>query len=98
MWFRVAKELGRTVAEAKRSMSFREFVMWCAFMLHEAKALADAQGEPGRDAQSGQGNRVWKETTDEGMKKLFTAFASRHNESVRRREALGGNGNTSGIG
>ena len=52
MWFRVAKELGRTVAEAKRSMSFREFVMWCAFMLHEAKAVADAQGEPGRDGQS----------------------------------------------
>ncbi len=94
MWFRVAKELGRTVAEAKRSMSFREFVMWCAFMLHEAKAAESAQGEP---ALNGSGKKVWKETTDEGMKKLFTTFANRHNESVRRREALG-NGNSSGIG
>ncbi len=94
MWFRIAKDLGRTVAEAKRSMSFREFVMWCAFMLHEAKA---AEGAGVAATSNGSDKKVWKETTDEGMEKLFTAFANRHNESVRRREALG-DGNTSGIG
>ena len=92
MWFRVAKELGRTVAEAKRSMSFREFVMWCAFMLYESNAANDAS----QPAEQGSNGKVWEETTDEGMQKLFTAFANRHNESVRR--SIGSDGNTIGIG
>ena len=37
LWFRLARDLGRTVCELKETISFNEFRMWAAFYVIESE-------------------------------------------------------------